>query len=350
MTLDPAAVSPGDLNVAARLRPGVSLADLERELAAIAAALAREGSGSRDVGYLARPMREEFQRDPGRSIAALSAAVGFVLVIACVNLATLLLARSEARSHEMALRGALGAGRGRQVRQLLTESLVLAALGGTVGAALALAGTRWLSVLIPPRVAEVIQHVRVDAGALAVSACTCLLAAVLFGLAPALRASQLEPAAALRDGGRPGSARGRLMLDLLVVAEVALAAVLLAGAELTARNFVRLLSADVGYEAEGLLRINVGLPIAEPSGSSGRSELVRRVVESVGQVSGVVAAGATSLQPIPRTRTNVGTALLTDAARDTTEPPPNRQRASGDARLLRGGGRPRAAGAGVHRA
>jgi predicted permease len=148
MSLAPDAMSPGDLNAPARMRPGVTVAALDEELAGIGTALAREFPGGERLRLAAVPIGEEFRRDPNRSIAALAVAVGFVLLLACVNLAALLLARGGARAREIALRAALGAGRRRQIRQLLTESVLLAAAGGAVGLGIAFGASRWLTLLI----------------------------------------------------------------------------------------------------------------------------------------------------------------------------------------------------------
>jgi len=173
MSFAPDAMSPGDLNTPARLRQGVTHVELAVELADIGLVLARELPGGDRLRLAAVPMRTEFQRDPNRSIAALGIAVGLVMLLACTNLATLLLARGGARAREVALRGALGAGRRRQIRQLLTESLLLAAAGGTAGLVLAFAATEWLTLLIPARLGEVVQRIDVDGGTLATSALVC---------------------------------------------------------------------------------------------------------------------------------------------------------------------------------
>ncbi len=138
--------------------------------------------------------------------------VGFVLLLACVNVANLQLARSQSRTREMAIRATLGASRTRQLRQLLTESLLLAAAGGVGGGLLAVWAGEWLTVLIPARLGEVIQQVRPDTTVLVFSGVVCLLTGVLFGLAPALRLSQSNPLQALKEGGRSVSGSGKRLL------------------------------------------------------------------------------------------------------------------------------------------
>ncbi|MDH4066782.1 MAG: ABC transporter permease, partial [Acidobacteriota bacterium] len=154
ITIPAAALGPGDLNAAARLRPGVTAAQLDEELARLGDELAREFPLGSPVRIAAVPMRQEFARDPDRAIAAVAAAVGVVLLLACVNLATLLMARGGSRAREFALRTAVGASRARQVRQLLTESALMAAAGGLGGVALAYGVSRWLDMLIPARLSE----------------------------------------------------------------------------------------------------------------------------------------------------------------------------------------------------
>jgi len=322
VTLAPTATSPGDLNTVARLKPGVTEAQFGEELRVISADLAREFSGNRGVGLGARPFHQEFRRDPNRSIAILLFAVGFVLLLACVNVANLQLACSQSRAREMAIRAALGASRGRQLRQLLTESLLLAALGGVGGVLLAWVVGEWLTALIPSRLGEVIQQVRLDTKALAFSLAACLLTGILFGLAPALRLSQSSPLNALRVGGRSITGSGKRLLRALVVAEVALAVVLLVGAGLMAQNFARLLRADVGYDTANLLKLNLGLPEPVYHDPARRVTVVRQVLERLEAVPGVVAVGATTLQPIPRTTANNGVSLTLETQRDPTARPP----------------------------
>jgi predicted permease len=322
ITIPPAAVAPGDLNAPARMRPGVTRAQLEAELASLTAELSRDfPTGSRQR-LAAVPMDVEFARDPNRSIAALAGGVGFVLLLASVNLATLLMARGGARAREFAMRAAIGAGRGRQVRQLLTESVLLAAAGGLVGVAIAVGVSQWLGTLIPARLSEVVQRVEIDGVVLAVSAALCVFTGLLFGIVPALSLTRQSPADVLKSGGHAGSsARGRL-LDVLIVGEAALATVLLAGAVLMTQNFARLLAADVGYDPAGLVRVNLSLNGAAYADPEHRTAMVRQILERIETVPGIASAGLTSLQPIPRTRANLGMSLEPDTLRDPGAPLP----------------------------
>jgi putative ABC transport system permease protein len=322
MTFPPQQSSPADLNAPARVREGVSRDELDRDLAAVGAELSRELPIGREAVLAATPMDVEFARDPNRSVAALAVAVAFVLLLACVNLATLLLARGDARSRELALRTALGAGRGRQVRQLLTESVVLALLGGIAGAALARLSSGWLALLIPARLGEVIQKVQVDGVVLALTTVVCVVTGVGFGLVPALRSTGASPAEVLKRGGRTSVGAGGRGLELLVVGEVALATVLLVGAASMVRNFVRLTTADVGYDPVGLTRFGIGLSESAYGDPVRRVATVEQILARVKAVPGVRAAGITMLQPVPRTRANIGTTLSPDTdAFGSVEPP-----------------------------
>jgi putative ABC transport system permease protein len=228
----------------------------------------------------------------------LGAVVG-VLLVACVNVANLQLARGTLRAHELAVRGALGAGRGRLVRQLLVESLALALAGGALGVALGLAGVRALLAAAPrdlPRLAEIGPHGPVLAAALAAT----LGSALVFGLAPALAAGRTRPASAL--AGRTGAAAaGQRSRALLVVAEVALAAMLAVGAGLLLRSFAELARVDPGFDPERAVAVTVSLsPARYPEPERVRG-FYRDVLERVGALPGVVSAAATDGLPLEGT-------------------------------------------------
>ena len=304
LSIPPEPDGGADLNAAARIHPGVGSEQLAAELEAISARLRERDALEPGARIAAHLFSEEFERDPDQAVLALQLAVGFVLLIASANVASLLLARGASRRRELAVRAALGAGRGRQLRQLLTESLLLAGLGGAAGLALATPATRMLAALIPPRLGEVVQQIQVDPWVLAFSLVVSVLAGVGFGLGPALHATRGDVAGALRTGSRSaGSGRG---LDGLVVAEVALAAVLLVAAGLMTRSLAQALDADVGYEPERLVKLDLALPRPRYDAPEHRAELIRRLEERLNAEPGVAAAGVTSLQPIPRTRTNTG--------------------------------------------
>ncbi len=247
------------LIVAARLRPGVTIQQAQSEMDAISSRLAHEfpvHDTQHGKPWTARvqPIREALFGFFDRPLLLLQGAVAFVLLIACSNVAALLLARSSSRQTEVAVRSALGAGRGRIVRQFLTESLVLSAMGGIIGIALAWAGVRALTGMAPswlPRLHAIGMNGRVLIFTVAVS----ILTGVLFGVIPALQASKSTLAESLKDatrGGTTGSARTRVQA-LLVAGQLALALMLLIGSGLLIRSFLELQGADLGCDPKGLL-------------------------------------------------------------------------------------------------
>lgn len=293
------------LNVLARLKPGVSLEQAKAELDLLSQRLARElPELHRGASLTAVPIRQVLLGDEGRGnegriALALFAAVGLVLLIACANLANLLLARALARQKEMAIRAALGATRFRQVRQLLTESLLLALLGAGLGLLLAVWSSRFLSRLLPENLLQVMPEVPLDWPALVFTLAVSLLAAVIFGLAPALRASRLELQSFIKEGGQSSSApASRRFAQTFVVAQLALAVMLLAGAGLMLRHLQRLSQTDLGYRYEQLVNFTVSLADARYGAAQPRLNLVRQVEEQLQAVPGVQAAGATCLFPL----------------------------------------------------
>jgi predicted permease len=244
-----------------RLRRGVSVDEAQSEMSGIMMRLEKEypkenlGRGARVV-----PLHEELAGNLRPALKALGTAVGGVLLIACVNIASLLLARSTARHREMAVRMSLGAGRGRLIRQLLTESLLLSLLGGALGVAGAYWGVKALIAIAPPNT-PLIDRARVDGAALAATFGICLFAWLIFGLLPAVRTSVAAPASALQPGGRGTVGRDpHRLLNGLVVVEVALAVVLVISAGLMLRSFWRLRQADLGYDPSGMVGLRFKLP------------------------------------------------------------------------------------------
>jgi len=284
----------------ARLRPEVDLPRAQADMDRITTRLT-EQFPDRNAGWASNvvALQEQLVGAVRPALVALFGAVGFVLLIACANVANLLLARATARRRELALRAALGASRPRLVRQLLIESVALAAAGAAGGVLLAWWGLRTLLTATAnefpiPR----LHTASLDGGVLAFTVLVSLAAAVVFGLAPALTASQFDLSGALKDGA-PGSGRpSRRLRAALVVGEVALALVLLAGAGLLVRSFQQLLAVDPGFRAEQVLTMQVSLPGATYREDASRVRFFQQLVERVSSLPGVVAAGGVSFLPL----------------------------------------------------
>jgi putative ABC transport system permease protein len=253
--------SMGGMLALGRLRPGVALAQANREMAELAAQLEREypavNSGK---SAQAEPLQDVMSETVRQSLWVLLGAVGFILLIACVNVANLLLVRAADRQKEIALRLALGAGRGRIIRQLLSESLLMALLGGGFGV---LAG-RWmldgLLALAPGNIPQ-LGRVSLNSGVLLFALGVSVLTSLLCGLLPALHASRTDLQTALKEGGRSTGGAGReLTRKTLLVVEVSLALVLLAGAGLLVRSMMRVLAVEPGFNPDNLLTMRVMLP------------------------------------------------------------------------------------------
>ena len=288
------------LDVLARLAPDVTLEQANAGLRAIAARLAaahpRTNEGESAV---ALSLREALVGDLETALVVMLGAVGFVLLVACANVASLLLTRAVGRGRELAVRTALGAGRGRIVRQLLVESLILALAGGAAGLLLAAWGVDALVAMRPEALATV-GEVALDRTVLLFTLGVTMASALVFGLLPAVMASRrIELASGLRDGGAGAiGARGaQRVRGLLVVAEVSLAVVLLAGAGLLVRSFQRLTSVDPGFDPAGVLTFNVGLPEAEYDGPKAR-RFIEELTERLAAIPGVTAVGASSILPL----------------------------------------------------
>jgi putative ABC transport system permease protein len=286
-----------------RLKNGVTIEAAQADLNAIAARAEQaypETNSGWDTNL--KSLQEDTVGDTRLAIITLAAAVGFVLLIACVNLANLLLSRAAARRREIGIRGALGAGRARLVRQLLTESMLLAALGALGGLALAWAGTRVLVNLssdILPRASEI----AVDWRVLAFTAAIALFTVVLFGLAPAILMAKTDVNSALRAGGRGSSIgfRRNRLRSVLVVGEVALSIVLLSSAGLMMRSFYHLRSIDPGFDPHGVLTFSTDLPDAQYRTDKLQTEFYDAALERIRALPGVSAAGAGQIFPLAGT-------------------------------------------------
>jgi putative ABC transport system permease protein len=280
------------LRVIGRLKPGVSLAQAQSAMEGIAAQLAVEHPDTnRDYGVRLVPLHRQIVGDRRPALLALLAAVGCVLLVACANVANLLLVRGAARQKEIAIRAALGAGRRRIARQLLTESLLLALASG----ALALLMAAWsLDLLVRfgpselPRLAEV----SIDRWVLGFTLLVSILTGLAFGAWPAWKSSRTDLNESIKGGAAPGGRR------LLVVAEVALSVLLLIGAGLLLRSFLRLQSSDPGFDPARLVTFSLNLPGSRYPRPETQAEFYRRALERIRALPGVEAAGATINLPI----------------------------------------------------
>ncbi len=289
------------LTSVARLAPGVSIQQAESRLAAMARAWAEEEGQVYDGGSASPqllPLREDRVGDSRATLWVLMAAVGLVLLSTCVNVANLFLVRSFSRMRELALRAALGSGRGALIRQLLSESLLLSGLGGLLGLVLAWGGIQALHALSPPGLPR-LEEIGVDAPVLFFTMAVALLTGLAFGLAPALRLSTPNLARELRDGdrGSTGGSRYHRLRSALVVSEVAVALVLLVGAGVLIRSFQSIQAVDLAVDPRGVLTYEVHLPTARYPTGEDRIAFYREFFPRVAALPGVQAVGSTSWLP-----------------------------------------------------
>ena len=291
--------SHGYFSVLARLQPGATIEGAQSDMDAVASTLEHDyPNDNMNRGVLLTPLRRDLVADIKPTILLLFAAVGLLLLIATANVAGLLIARATARHQEMAVRIALGASRFRIVTQLLTESVVLAVLGGAAGVLLAM----WLIgplVSLSPADLAVAGAVTIDRNVLAFGLMVSTLAGLLFGLAPAHQLLRLNVHGDLKQGGRGGTSIGqRRIRAALVAGEIALALVLLVCAGLTIRSFVKLQREPAGFDPSQVLTLGVSLPAARYPTPAQKAEFWERALESLRQVPGVQAAGAISRLPL----------------------------------------------------
>jgi putative ABC transport system permease protein len=329
----PLAFGPADLapdnrgnhgyEVIARIKPGMNLAQARSDVQGVASAIVERNPkyAYKKFHYdlVLVPLLEETVGDVQTALWVLVGAVGLVLLIACVNVASLLLARASAREREVAIRVALGAGRGRIIRQLLTESIMLSTAGGLAGLALApfvLSEILQLGHDALPRVG----NVGIDGWVLLFTVAISVGTGILFGLAPALQAASSAPYEELKEGGRGGTeggAKGRIR-SVLVVCETALSVILLVGAGLLMRSFLHVLAIDPGFHADKVLTVSVSLPPQKYGTDARVRNFYREVVERIDRLPGVQSAGAADTLPLS-SQGNSG-----DVAIDTQEVPLDR--------------------------
>ncbi len=282
------------LEAVARVKDGKTIADAQAELDVIAKRLAAQYPENAVYdGVTIAPLRDAITGKVETGLYVLLGAVAFVLLMACVNVASLLLARGAVREREIAIRAALGAGRGRIVRQLLTESMVLSLAGGVMGVAIAKVGVTLLLKLAAgqlPRATEV----RLDAPVLAFALGLSVLTGLLFGLVPALRVSGTPLQGTLKEGGRGTVGGGQRLRNALVIAEVALAVVLVVGAGLMTRSFVALMNVDPGFRPDHLVAVNFTISTAR---QHNYQLYYHTVIDRVRTLPGVLSAGAVKNAP-----------------------------------------------------
>ena len=311
------------LEVIARLKPGVTMEEARAEMNGIAHRLEKQyPEDNTRIGIVLVPIREQVVGDIRPALLVLLGAVGFVLLIACANVANLLLARAAVRQKEIALRLALGAGRTRLTRQFLTESLLLATLGGGLGLLLAIGGLDLLKTFIPETVSQA-QAISMDSRVLLFTMLVSLLTGVIFGLAPATQASRFDLNETLKEGGRDSSSgnKGTRIRGLLVIGEVAVSFLLLIGAGLLINSFLHLRNLDPGFRADHLLAMKVELPELKYPDQAGRATFYNELTRRVKGLPGVESAAVASNLPL----TYDGDSILI-AVEGRPDPPPDQRR------------------------
>lgn len=286
------------LTVIARMKPGVTIAQAQEEMNGIASRLYTQYYTETGFEVKVVSLHGDIVKKMRPALLVLLAAVGFVLLIACANVANLLLGRAAAREKELAIRAAVGAGRIRLLRQLLTESVLLALLGGTAGVMLAAWGVDALLALSPADLPR-IDEVKIDARVLAFTFAIAALTGVIFGLIPALKASRIDLAKSLKEGSRSVAGGGSHRLRrLIVVAEIALSLVLLVGAGLLMRSFVKLMRVDPGFDSHNVLTMKMQVPRSKYEDGPAVANFYQQLIEKVQTLPGVESASAISHLPL----------------------------------------------------
>lgn len=292
------------LQVIGRVKTGVTVAQAQADLERVNAGILERFPQQKGYGIYVRNYRDQIVGDVRPAILVLVGAVGFVLLIACTNVANLLLSRSATRERELALRAAIGAGRGRLVRQLLTESVLLGAIGGAAGLGLAWIGLHAILGSAPPDLPR-LDAIALDGRVLAFTVVLSLVTGLLFGLVPALQLARANPGETLKDAARGSSGLGRSLRRGLVALEMALAVVLLVGAGLMLRSFDRLQRVDLGFRADHLFTARVGLWGQRYQPAQARVDFFAQLMDRLAAQPGVAGAAG------------VGTVFLSETPNST---------------------------------
>ena len=288
------------LTVVARLKPGVSMTQAQDDMTRVHAELTRMFPAF-NTGWTARvvPLKDQLTGGVRPALLVMLGAVGFVLLIACANVGNLLLARAASRQREMALRAALGAGRLRILRQMLAESLLLSGLGAVAGLLLAWWGVAALRTFVAGRIPlPRIDDVAIDGRVLAFTAGAAIVSTAVFGIVPALASAGVRLSDALKEGGRSSAGRTARARNAFVVAEVALALILLVGAGLLLRSFAALVKVNPGFDASHTLTVKISIPAATYKTPEAQRAFFDRLFERLDAIPGVLAAGGTSFLPL----------------------------------------------------
>ena len=288
------------LRAIARLKPGVTIQQAQTELSVIAQRLEQQHpETNKGRGVHVVSIAEDTVGGASRALWTIFGAVGFVLLVACANVANLLLARASARQKEITVRSAIGAGRGRLIRQFLTESLLLSIVGGSLGLFIAIWGTGMIE-RIGSRINPVFNGFHIDLRVLAFTFGLTLVTGLIFGIAPALQMSRPNLTESLKDVGRGigGSFKGNRLRGALVITEVAMTLVLLVAAGLLVRTIVRLGTVDKGFNSHNVLTMNIGLPGLKYPKSENWIAFYKQATQRIAGTPGVTAAGITSVLPL----------------------------------------------------
>jgi putative ABC transport system permease protein len=310
------------LEVIARIKPGVTLKQAQAEMETIAARLEQQYPDyNMRIGAVVVPLHEQVVGDIKPALLVLLGAVGFVLLIACANVANLLLARAAVRQKEIAVRLALGANQSRLIRQFLTESVLLAMFGAGLGLLLAFLGLRALRTFIPASISQA-ETIHIDARVLIFTVLIAVVTGVAFGLAPAIQGSHLNLNDTLKEGGRDsaGGSKGNRVRSLLVIGEVAISFVLLIGAGLLINSFFHLRNLDPGFRADHLLTMKVDLSEVKYPDRERRAAFFDEVMRRIHELPGVQSAAVADNLPLTYNGNS-----MTIGVEGVTDPPPGQR-------------------------